>query len=270
MYLQNLHTHTTYDDGRDTPEEMIETAKEKGFSSLGFSVHSHMHFAPERGVSLERCEQYKSHIRRLKEENGSAFPVYCGIELEVLSKIDFSGYDYIIASTHYMAIGDEIVGFDRSAEEVKRVIDRYFGGDGMAYARRYYEGVASIPTFGSFDILGHYDLVTKHAEKESFFDADSPVYRRYALETLDALKGKIPFFEVNTGAIARGYRTTPYPDPIILKEMKRMGFGAMISSDCHDRRFVDCAYDDARALLLEAGFHEIFILTEKGFVPTAL
>lgn len=270
MYKQNLHIHSIYDDGRDTPEQTIEAAKEQGFDSIGFSIHSYMHFAPERSASLEGCEAYKAHIRRLQEKYGSSFPIFCGIELEMLSRVELSGYDYVIASTHYMAIGDEIVGFDRSADEVKSVIDRYFDGDGMAYARRYYEGIATLPSYGSFDILGHYDIVTKHAEKESFFDADSPRYRRYALEALDALRGKIPFFEINTGAIARGYRTTPYPAPFLLKEMKRMGFGAVITSDCHDSRFLDCHYGQARELLLEAGFREIFILTEKGFVPTAL
>ena len=37
--IQNLHTHSTYCDGADTPEEMIETALEKGFTSIGFSGH---------------------------------------------------------------------------------------------------------------------------------------------------------------------------------------------------------------------------------------
>lgn len=30
MKLQNLHTHTKYCDGKDTPEEIILTAIEKG------------------------------------------------------------------------------------------------------------------------------------------------------------------------------------------------------------------------------------------------
>ena len=40
-YLQNLHTHTTYCDGRDTPVEMIESAIAQGFDSIGFSGHSY-------------------------------------------------------------------------------------------------------------------------------------------------------------------------------------------------------------------------------------
>ena len=41
-HLQNLHTHSTYCDGNDTLEEMIQTCMAKGFTSLGFSGHSYM------------------------------------------------------------------------------------------------------------------------------------------------------------------------------------------------------------------------------------
>ena len=37
---QNLHTHSTYRDGKNTLEELIETTLEKGLVSLGFSNHS--------------------------------------------------------------------------------------------------------------------------------------------------------------------------------------------------------------------------------------
>ena len=39
---QNLHTHTVYCDGNDTPEEMVLTAIEKHFDILGFSGHGHV------------------------------------------------------------------------------------------------------------------------------------------------------------------------------------------------------------------------------------
>ena len=39
--LQNLHQHCTFCDGKDTPEEMIAYAIEKGFDSIGFSSHSY-------------------------------------------------------------------------------------------------------------------------------------------------------------------------------------------------------------------------------------
>ena len=107
-------------------------------------------------------------------------------------------------------------------------------------------------------------------EKENFFDTTSNEYREYALAAVEALAGKIPYFEVNTGAMARGYRTTPYPDPFILKELKRQGFKPIISSDCHDRNFLDCGYDEAKRLLKEAGFTEHYVLKDEGFVAIPL
>lgn len=51
------------------------------------------------------------------------------------------------------------------------------------------------------------------------------------MEAAEELAGKIPFFEVNTGAIARGYRKNPYPSDFLLQELRRLGFGAVISSE---------------------------------------
>ena len=76
------------------------------------------------------------------------------------------------------------------------------------------------------------------------------------IEAAEALAGKIPYFEVNTGAIARGYRTTPYPSLFIMKELKRLGFCTVISSDCHNSAFLDCGYDLSAVLLRECGYTE--------------
>lgn len=122
-----------------------------------------------------------------------------------------------------------------------------------------------MPDYGNFDILGHLDVITKHNEKVRFFDEDTKEYRGYAIEALEALAGKIPLFEVNTGAIAKGYRTTPYPSLFLLGELKRLGFGAIISSDCHDRHKLDCWYTQATELLKYCGFREIYVLKENGF-----
>ena len=38
--LSNAHTHTTFCDGKNTAEEMVQAALDNGFVSLGFSGHS--------------------------------------------------------------------------------------------------------------------------------------------------------------------------------------------------------------------------------------
>ena len=269
--LQNLHTHSRYDDGADTLADMIAAARAKGFTSIGFSGHSYMHYAPDHSMSLAGTEEYKREVRALLGAYRGEFDVFCGLEFDMYSEdVDLSGYDYLIGSVHYLMRDGRHVGFDRSAEVVGSVIDTYFHGDGMAYAKAYYRALAELPDYGRFDIVGHFDRITKHSEKHPFFDEDSAEYRRAALEAAEALAGRIPFFEVNTGAISRGYRTTPYPSAFILKELRRLGFGAVISSDCHDSRHLDCGFAAAGELLRSCGFTERYILTTDGFRAVAL
>lgn len=269
-YLQNLHTHTTYADGIDSPEEMLEHAVKLGFDSIGFSEHSYMFYSESHSMSLSGTEDYKKEITLLKEKYRDVIKVFLGLEFDMYSKVDLSGYDYLIGSLHYFKFGDDYIGFDRSAEECRNIITTHFGGDGLKFAKEYYRQLALLPQYGNFDIIGHYDLVTKNIEKAPLFNTDSKEYITAALDCLSCLKGKIPFFEVNTGAISRGYRTSPYPAPFILKEMKNMGFGAVITSDCHNGKFLDCGYSNAAELLAAAGFKEYYILQDSGFKPEKL
>jgi len=151
--LQNLHTHTTYCDGVNTPEEMLEIAIKKGFSSLGFSGHSYMAYSPSYSMSMIGTDEYIRHINRLEKEYRDKIEIFCGIEFDMFSGIDLSGFDYILGAVHYLKIGDEMVGFDRSAKEVKTVIDTYFGGDGLSYARAYYETLSLLPEYCDADVV---------------------------------------------------------------------------------------------------------------------
>ena len=267
-HLQNLHTHTTFCDGVDSPESMVEAAIEKGFGALGFSQHAYMYYSDY--IKEDNTESYKAAIAVLKEKYKGVIDIFCGSEFDIYSDIELAGYDYLIGSVHYLKLGDKFVGFDRSAERVAEIIDEYFDGDGMKYAKAYYETVAKLPEYGMFDIIGHFDLITKHSDSVKFFDETSEEYKKMAIEAADALRGKIPIFEVNTGAISRGYRRSPYPTVDIIKEMKKMGFGVCITSDCHNKDFIDIFFEESRELLLSCGYKEKFILTEQGFVPVEL
>lgn len=269
-HLQNLHTHTVFCDGKDTPEEVVQKAIEKGFFSVGFSGHSYMTYSEYYVSRPDYTEEYKAEINRLKEKYKGVIDIFLGLEVDMYSAPDMTGYDYLIGSVHYFKIGEELVGFDRNLETVKKVINDYFDGDGMKYAKAYFRECTYLPEYGSFDILGHYDLITKHSDAEKLFDEDSKEYKGWVTESLEALKGKIPFFEVNTGAISRNYRKTPYPTPFIVKEMKRLGYGAVITSDCHDAEYLDCHFDEARQLLSDCGYTERYILTKDGFRAVAL
>ena len=270
-YKQCLHTHSILCDGKDTLEEMVQTAIEKGFDSIGFSGHSYMDIYAEFSMNEEKVSFYKTEIARLQQVYGDRIRIYCGLEKDNYTTLSTEGYDYLIGSVHVMRYEQELLFIDWTAERTRENIEKVFGGDGIAYAKHYFDAVADLPNHGSFDIIGHFDLLTKFNEREpDLFDTESPEYRAAATCAMEALVGKVKFFEVNTGAISRGYRSTPYPDPYIIKEMKRLGFKAVISSDCHDRNFLDCGYEEAKRLLREAGFTEHYVLKDEGFVAIPL
>ena len=270
-YKQCLHTHSILCDGKDTLEEMVIAAIEKGFDSIGFSGHSFMDIYAEFSMNEEKVAIYKAEIKRLQQVYGDRIRIYCGLEKDNYTPLSTEGYDYLIGSVHVVQHPQGLLFIDWTAERTRENIENVFGGDGIAYAKHYFQAVADLPNHGSFDILGHFDLLTKFNEKEpDLFDTTCEAYRAAATAAAESLVGKVRFFEVNTGAIGRGYRTTPYPDPYIIREMKRLGFGAIISSDCHDRNFLDCGYEDAKRLLREAGFTEHYVLKEEGFVAIPL
>ena len=270
-YKQNLHTHSTYSDGKSTPRELVLAAIERGFTTLGFSEHSYMSFSDyPYQMTVADAERYKKEIRALKEEYRERLDIFCGLELDIFSDMPTDGYDYIIGSVHYLDFDGRILDFDKRLEGAIAYVNDHFGGDGLAFAKKYYETVARLGERDNVDIIGHFDLITKNNDKGGFFDTTSSEYLSYGMEAIGALRGKIPFFEVNTGAIARGYRTTPYPELVFLREFRKQGFGAVISADCHNKDFLDCHFDEARELLLAAGFKSKWILTDGGFTEVAL
>ena len=269
-YLQNLHTHTTFCDGKNTPRQMLDIAIEKGFDSIGFSGHSYMSYSALLPVTLESTRTYKEEIRRLKIEYEGRIKVFLGLEADMFSEDDFSGLDYTIGSVHYLRTSHGIAAFDRQIPEIRAMIDEHYAGDGLAFVRDYYAHLARLPEYGNFDIIGHFDLCDKHGTKAGFFDTESREYREAAIGAAEALAGKIPYFEVNTGCIPRGYRQFPYPAPFLLRELRRLGFGAVITSDCHNAAYLDAAFDTAADCLRDAGFREYYILTDNGFVPVSL
>ncbi|MBO5008136.1 MAG: histidinol-phosphatase [Clostridia bacterium] len=268
--IQNLHTHTKYCDGADTPEEVVLYAIKKGISSIGFSGHSYMSYSKTFGPLGDHTEEYKNDVLMLKEKYKDRMKIYLGLEVDMFSRPDMQDYDYLIGSVHYLKIGEEYVCFDTDASGVNSVIQKHFNGNGMEYAKEYYRTLAQLPEFGSFDIIGHFDIITKHSDRKSFFDTTSKEYLNAAFEAVAALKGKIPFFELNTGAIARGYRKDPYPSTDIIKELKRQGFGVVITSDCHNKTMIDYKFDDASELLKACGFKEKYYITENGFTAVPI
>lgn len=271
MYKQNLHTHSTFCDGKDRLEELVLEAIAKGFDSIGFSSHSYTPFDESYCMPLSSSAEYAAECARLKRKYCDRIAVYCGIEQDLYSSAPPFGTDYIIGSTHYVKVENVYVPVDKSAEIVKDAIEKYFGGDCYAFAERYYANIEKLKKVTNCDIIGHFDLVTKFAElPDCPFDENHPRYVSAMEKALTALIWENVIFEMNSGAVARGYRTEPYPSMRVLQRIASAKGKITISSDCHGKSALDCAYTDMIARAKSAGFKEIYVLRDGKFVPTAL
>ena len=98
------------------------------------------------------------------------------------------------------------------------------------------------------DIIGHFDILTKFHEQTPLFDLSHPRYIAAWKAAADKLLAKNVIFEINTGAIARGRRTFPYPNEDILLYLAERGARFCINSDCHYSEKIDFWFDEAQKL----------------------
>ncbi len=230
--LQDLHMHTIFSDGKNTPEEMVQEAIRRGLDTVGISDHSS---GDPSGMTLEDSVRYREEIARLKRKYAGQIRVLCGLERDYMTD-DFADYDYTIGSVHWLSMPDgHHISIDWTAEKLRAGAGKYFGGDMIALAEAYYATVSRVVEVTRCDIIGHFDLVTKFIEVDPSFDLRDPRYVRAWQRAADILLQTGKTFEINTGAISRGYRTDPYPAAEIRQYIRDHGGKMILSSDAHQK-----------------------------------
>ena len=236
----DLHMHTVFSDGKNTAEEMVQEAVRRGLETVGISDHSS---GDPCGMKLEENVRYKAEIARLKEKYAGQIRVLCGLERDFLTD-DFTPYDYTIGSVHWLVMPDgHRMSIDWTPEKLREGTEKYFGGDWYALAEAFYAAEARVVEVTKCDIIGHFDLVTKFIEKDPSFDTNHPRYVNAWRQAADALLETGKPFEVNTGAMSRGYRTGPYPSQEIRQYIAERGGKLLLSSDAHTKENIAFAFD---------------------------
>ncbi len=268
-FLSNAHTHTTFCDGKSTAEEMLSAAQQLGFVSLGFSGHAMQGFDWECCMSVEGQAAYFAQLRAMRTRLSQARvspKLYIGLEQDAMvpaaEKVkNRAACDYIITSTHYFpeSLDGEWVAVDGSAELLLRYIQRHFNGDALAMAQTYFSLHAQAVVTDQPDIIGHFDLVRKYASKIGL-DTGCKAYRTMAAEALAKAKPGCNLLEVNTGGIARGYETTPFPSAFLLDVWRDLGGDVTLTSDCHNAAQLDCAFAETLKLLKAHGYRRVLRL----------
>lgn len=254
MILSDFHTHTSFCDGKHSPEEMVLYAIEKGMKALGFSMHAFVEFDLDVYSDSAALYEYKKEVARLKEKYKDKIEIFCGIEQDIYKESVSEGFDYVIGSVHYVKIGDEYIPIDLSKEVLLDAVIRGFGGDFYSFAEWYYDMEAQIVEKTGADIIGHLDLIRKFNENGDLFDEKHP---RYIAAYTKAVKALVKYdkpFEINTGAISRGYRSTPYPCEDILRCIYSSGGKVIMSSDSHRKETLCFEFEKWADLARKIGF----------------
>lgn len=252
MILCDFHVHTDFCDGRNTPEEMVTAAIEKGITRLGFSGHAHTPFDERYCMSAEGVLRYREKIGELREKYRRKIEILCGLEQDLYADPPAEGYDFLIGSVHYLKNGGCYSPLDETPALLRETAARFYRGDLIALAKDYFAAVAALssrkPT-----IIGHFDLIAKFNEGSALFDENDPRYLSAAKAAVDALLPTGALFEVNTGAMARGYRKTPYPGKAILSYIIEKGGRLILSSDAHTADGLLYGFAEAEAFARASG-----------------
>ncbi len=259
--LTNYHTHTDFCDGKNTAEEMVLSAIDLGFDALGFSGHG---FTKEDGeFCMQNPLEYIAEIKRLKQKYAKKIQIYVGVEEDSNNNVNRADYEYLIGSTHYVFGNGKYAGVDHGLDVTKNAI-KLFDNNPIAYAKNYYERFVGYLMQRKPDIIGHFDLLTKFDEIEPIFLSNSEYNAIAESYLLQALKIQ-SIFEVNTGAIARGYRTSPYPSINLLHLLKKNDGKIMVNTDCHNKEQLNCHVNQTKALLKDIGFKYTYVLYDNEF-----
>lgn len=292
-----LHSHTTFCDGKNSPEEMVLAAIEKGFSVIGFSGHSFYPLTPTVYSSFDHLwhipdgdfENYVKTIRELSDKYSDKIKVLLGFEADFLiipevgsTRPDFTPYsplnpDYLIGSVHFVSTDKGFYSVDHKTDVVLKKIKELYAlpagaskansecnFDARAVVHDYFEAEREMLKTCQFNILGHPDLIRLRNQDLHYFDENDSWYKEEVQQTVKAAAAAGVSVEINTGAIGRNLMTDSYPSDYFLSILHDAGVPICINSDSHNVTTLDAAYDHAILKAKKAGYGELIYPTRTG------
>ena len=252
MNCYDLHTHTTFCDGNNTPEEMVKSAIEKGLSTVGVLAHSYCECEPNEFLHYNDIQKFQREVNALKDKYKGQINVLCGVEQDSVSpkQATTSGFDYVLGSVHYFIVDGKEYAIDLSEQDfVKNVKDLFFG-DYYSAAENYYENLTKVVEKTGADIIAHFDLIKKYNVNGKYFDENNDRYVNAYKKAVDVLVKTNALFEINVGCMCRKVcNREPYPSKQILDYIIKKGGKFVYGSDSHKIDTIGFAFNDYERLV---------------------
>lgn len=241
MINTDLHLHTCYSHGCNTPFEMHAAACARKLKLIGFSEHS------PRPEGYDYTHEYREHLTRhfpdyisqvmaLKKsaaQNPDSCQVLLGMEMDwlpmeeefVRKSCSAHDYDYLIGSVHFL--GDW--GFDDSRELWKNAAQEECEQFYAAYFRHWLSMLKS----GLFQIAAHPDLIKIYSVEKFHIWMKGENARKQVQECLLALKKSGMAMEVSSAGLRKDCKEI-YPCPAIMEMAARLDLPISFASDAHN------------------------------------
>ena len=272
MNLIDCHNHSTNSpDGHSSPEEMLMTAMEKGFSAHALTDHCEVnrwfsieHYGAEPneydtydfGADFEKSMKQNT---ALKEKYAGKFNFLCGIELGQ-APFDFGlseaivsdkRLDFVIGSIHQIKAKDDFAFLDYANNDIDKLLTDY------------YDDMYSLCKWNKFDILGHLTYPLRYIEGENGIKVDMSKYEEIIRLCFKTLIENGKGIEINTSGLRQAYGQA-FPNLYWVKMFREMG-GEILSlgSDAHTAEDLGKGIEDGAKIALEAGFTHLCYFKER-------
>jgi histidinol-phosphatase (PHP family) len=245
--------HSTFSDGRSSPEEYIKPAIDAGLNEIGFSEHLTLFRDPEEwNMDPAKLTPYLNHIEKLGKESsdiriktGLEVDFFPGREKEIRDIVENLPLDYLIGSVHFM--GEKTVD---SGPEF------YAGKNFDSLFESYFEIVCAAVESEIFDIIGHCDLIRIFGYKTE--GNMEHLYQKLA----KTMKKHNVVFEVNTNGRNRPLADF-YPDRKYLSVFRKENVPVCVNSDAHMPSRIGQYFDEAYDLLRYTGYNEMAVFEKR-------
>ena len=249
--LWDTHLHTYFSgDCQALPEDMVQSAQQKGLSGICFTDHMDYDYREKIGLFDLDLITYKKEISALQKKYEGTFPILRGVELglqphiiEVNSRIIAENeFDFIIGSTHVVNHIDIYypIFYENRAED-------------DCYLQYFEETLENAKSDVNFDVYGHLDYIVRYGPNKNKFYT----YEKFADiidEILRTLIAKGKGIEFNTAGFKYGLGHA-HPTEAILKRYKELGGEILtLGSDGHAPEQIAWDFAKVPAILKEAGF----------------
>lgn len=275
MITIDLHTHTKYSHGANTPAEMYASALDKGLTLLGFSEHS------PRPLGFDYLHEYREQLTRHlpdyarevlalkaapREGGHGPCRVLFGMEMDWLDgQEDYTraactayDFDYLLGSVHFLGRW----GFDDGVEPWRNASQEECESRYTAYFRAWEAMIRS----GLFNIAAHPDLI-KIFSVEQFHiwlaKAESTAQIR---RCLTALRDAGMAMEISSAGLRKACREI-YPAPPIMALAAELGLPVSFASDAHGVDDVAHGFARLASYAKAFGFRE-HVFFDKGRMTT--